>query len=105
MNRACQATRKALRHCDLIAEHRFEEALTAAQATTNPVARRGALALAYIALGKKAEAKATLDEMLAKDTTDGPVNIAEVYAIAGNKAEALDWLERDYESADRALCF
>jgi TolB-like protein len=84
--------------CDLIAEHRFAEALTAAQAETNPLARRNALALAYFALGKRAEAESMLNELLANDATDGPVNIAEVYAFTGNKAAALDWLERDYDS-------
>jgi hypothetical protein len=39
-----------------------------------------------------------LNELLANDATDGPVNIAEVYAFTGNKAAALDWLERDYDS-------
>lgn len=82
--------------CDLLIEHRFPEALAAAQAETNPLVRREALALAYIALGTRAEAESMLNEMLAKDATDGPVNIAEVYAFAGNKGAALDWLERDY---------
>jgi hypothetical protein len=39
-----------------------------------------------------------LNELLANDATDGPLDIAEVYAYAGNKSAALDWLERDYES-------
>jgi TolB-like protein len=91
--------------CDLIAEHRFAEALTAAQAETNPVARRNALALVYIALGKRAEAESMLNELLANDATDGPENIAEVYAFAGNKAAALDWLERDYESRRSGVVF
>jgi hypothetical protein len=43
--------------CDLIAERRFAEALTAAQAETGPLPRRNALALAYFALDKRAEAE------------------------------------------------
>ena len=36
-----------------------------------------------------------LNELLANDATYGPLEIAEVYAHAGNKSAALDWLERD----------
>jgi hypothetical protein len=49
-------------------------------------------------MGKRAEAESLFNELLANDATYGPLNIAEVYANAGNKAAALDWLERDYES-------
>jgi TolB-like protein len=84
--------------CALIGERRFAEALTAAQAEQGPLYRREALALAYLALGKQAEADSMLNELLANDANDGPMNIAEVYAFAGNRTAALDWLERDYEN-------
>jgi TolB-like protein len=83
--------------CALIAEHRFPEALAAAQAETNPLNRRTALALAYLALGRRAEADAMIKELLANDSKNGPLQIAEVYSFAGNKTAALDWMERDYE--------
>jgi tetratricopeptide (TPR) repeat protein len=91
--------------CVLLAEHRLPEALTAAQAETNPLARREAIALVYFAMGKRAEAESMLNELLANDAMDGPLNIAEVYAFAGNKSAALDWLERDYESRSRGVTY
>jgi tetratricopeptide (TPR) repeat protein len=84
--------------CVLLAEHRLPEALTAAQAETNPLARKEAITLVYFAMGKRAEAESMLNGLLTNDATYGPLNIAEVYAYAGNKSAALDWLERDYES-------
>jgi hypothetical protein len=56
------------------------------------------IALVYFAMGKRAEAESMLNELVANDAMDGQLNIAEVYAFAGNKSAALDWLERDYES-------
>jgi hypothetical protein len=46
-----------------------------------------------------------LNELLANDATDGASNIAELYAYAGNKSAALDWLERDYESRRSGVIF
>jgi len=80
--------------CALIAEHRFPEALAAAQAETNPLNHRTALALAYLALGRRAEADAMIKELLANDSKNGPLQIAEVYSFAGNKTAALNWMER-----------
>jgi TolB-like protein len=84
--------------CVLLAEHRLPEALTAAQAETNPLARKEAITLVYFAMGKRAEAESMFNELLANDAPYGPLNIAEVYAHTGNKSAALEWLERDYES-------
>jgi TolB-like protein len=84
--------------CVLLAEHRLSEALTAAQAETNPLARKEAITLVYFAMDKRAEAESMFNELLANDATYGPLNIAEVYAHVGNRSAALDWLERDYES-------
>jgi len=84
--------------CVLLAQHRLPEALTAAQAETNPVVRQEAIALVHFAMDKRTEAESMLNELLANDAAYGPLNIAEVYAYAGNKSAALDWLERDYES-------
>jgi adenylate cyclase len=84
--------------CVLLAEHRLPEALKAAQAEANSLFRRESIALVYFAMGRRAEAESMLNELLANDATEGQWNIAEVYAFAGNKSAALDWLERDYES-------
>jgi TolB-like protein/Flp pilus assembly protein TadD len=91
--------------CALIAEHRFPEALAAAQAETNPWNRRAALALAYLALGRRAEADAMIKELLENNSKSGPMQIAEVYSFAGNKTAALDWMERDYEYRKSGVLF
>jgi TolB-like protein len=84
--------------CVLLAQHRLPEALTAAQAETNPMSRTQAIALVYFAMGRRAEAESMLNELVANDATYQALDIAELYAYSGNKSAALDWLERDYES-------
>jgi tetratricopeptide (TPR) repeat protein len=91
--------------CVLLDEHRLPEALTAAQAETNPLTRKEAITLVYFAMGKRAEAQSMLNELLANDAAYGPLNIAEVFAYSGNKSAALDWLERDYESRRSGITY
>jgi TolB-like protein/Tfp pilus assembly protein PilF len=79
----------------LIARQELDEVLSVAVAEAGDEYRRAALALAYQALGRRMEADAALQDLLAQDTEDGPEQIAQVYALRGDKAAALDWLERD----------
>jgi eukaryotic-like serine/threonine-protein kinase len=57
---------------------------------------RAARAMAYQALGRTAEADAALEDLVAHDARDDCLEIAMVYAVRGENAVALDWLERDY---------
>jgi adenylate cyclase len=67
--------------------------------------RRTALALAYQALGRREQADAALQDLLAHDTLGGAYQIAEVFAARGDAASALDWLERAYRQHDSGLPF
>jgi TolB-like protein len=57
---------------------------------------RAARAMAYQTLGRTAEADAALEDLVTHDARDDCLEIAMVYAVRGENAVALDWLERDY---------
>jgi Flp pilus assembly protein TadD len=59
--------------------------------------------LAYSALGRKAEADATLAEMKRLDATTNPSNIAETLAYRGEIDQAFVWLDRAYLERDPGL--
>jgi len=61
--------------------------------------REGA-ALAYFALGRRAEANAALSEMQRLDATIHASNIAEVFAYRGEIDQAFVWLEQAYQERD-----
>jgi TolB-like protein len=90
-----QATGYYLLTLILIARHEFTDLLSVAGAEVTPIYRRASLAMAYQALGRRAEANAALRDLLAQDSDDAPYQIAQVYAMRGDNAAALDWLERD----------
>jgi len=81
----------------LIARHKTAEALTVMQGMEDSYWRRTGLAMVYDALGRKDEANAALQTLLAKDSRDAPYEIAQIYAERGNNSAALDWLQRDYD--------
>jgi TolB-like protein/Tfp pilus assembly protein PilF len=68
-------------------------------------ARISGLALAYQALGRKAESNAALARMLKEQAQDNAFGIAEVYAARGQAAEAVRWLERAYAQKDASLFY
>jgi tetratricopeptide (TPR) repeat protein len=77
------------------------------QQETNDDGKQQGLALAYYALGRKAEADAALAGMLHEDA-DGNGNafgIAEVYAFRGQPDEAMHWLERACAQRDVGLYY
>ena len=77
----------------LIQSGRFEEALAAIEKIPAGVARTQSLALVYHALGRKAEADAALEELVA--TAADPFLVAEVCAYRGDIDAAFKWLETD----------
>ena len=81
----------------LMARRKPAEALPVMENLPDSLYRRAGLALVYQALGRKPAADAALQELLAKDSQDGPFQIAEVFSARGNKSAALDWLQRDYD--------
>jgi TolB-like protein/Tfp pilus assembly protein PilF len=80
-----------------------ELALSMAQRSTVELFRHQASALAEHDLGHAREAQKSLDEILAKDATEGAYQIAEVYAWFGNKDQAFGWLDRAYLQHDGGL--
>ncbi len=87
----------------LIARGQPAEALAAAQSETDETARRWDLALAYQALGRRAEADAALADMEQRDGLTNASGIAEVRALRGEVDQAFDWLERGYRQHDNGL--
>jgi TolB-like protein/Flp pilus assembly protein TadD len=54
------------------------------------------LPMAYCALGRKSDADAALDALIAKYEKDAAANIAYVYAFCGDADKAFEWLEKEY---------
>jgi len=80
-------------------------ALLKMQQETTDEGRQAALAMAYYALGRKADSDAALARML-KEHADGyAFYIGEVYAFPGQSDEATHWLERAYAQKDPFLCY
>jgi tetratricopeptide (TPR) repeat protein len=80
-----------------------QEALAEAKLEEAGLWRSVALAKAYYALGRKAEADAALAEAIRDYPRDGPYNIAYVYAIRGENDLAFEWLERAVQESDPGL--
>src|SRR5262249_5641220 len=80
----------------------YQKAVEMSQGNSDATA---ALAYAYAATGKKAEAQKILHELLRQSRTSyvSPYMIASVYAGFGNKDEAFDYLEKAYEERSSDL--
>jgi TolB-like protein/Tfp pilus assembly protein PilF len=62
-------------------------------------------AMAYFALGRKADSDAALAQMLKSEANHRPFYIAKIYAFRGDADEALRWLDRAYVQKDPTLFF
>src|SRR5207244_10722770 len=67
---------------------------------------KGSLGYAYAASGNRAKAEQILRDLdeMAKKQYVSPASRASVYLGLGEKAKALDWIERQYEDGDPAYC-
>jgi hypothetical protein len=54
-------------------------------------------------LGRRKESDASLAELLAKYSKNGPYQIAAVYAFRGEKDRAFEWLDRAYAEHDAGI--
>jgi TolB-like protein/Tfp pilus assembly protein PilF len=61
------------------------------------------LPMAYCALGRKADADAALNALIAKYEKDAPYNIAYVYAFCGDADKAFEWLDKAIAYQDGGL--
>jgi TolB-like protein/DNA-binding winged helix-turn-helix (wHTH) protein/Flp pilus assembly protein TadD len=79
-----------------------QAALTAFSKEPVEAARLTGSAMAYFALGRKAESDASLAKML-NNYNDIPFGIATIYAFRGESDQAFKWLDRAYERKDQFL--
>jgi adenylate cyclase len=86
----------------LLARRQPEAALAEYSKESVDSARLGGSAMAYFALGRKADSDAALAQMVA-GMTDHPFAIAEVYAFRGESDEAFKWLDRASARKDPGL--
>jgi Flp pilus assembly protein TadD len=61
------------------------------------------LPMLFCALGRKAEADAALNALIAKAEKDGPYNIAHDYAFCGDADKAFEWLDKAVAYQDPGL--
>jgi TolB-like protein/Tfp pilus assembly protein PilF len=80
-----------------------DAALTEFSKETVEAARLGGSAMAYFALGRKADSDAALAQAI-NSRASRPFNIARVYGFRDEADEALKWLERAYAEKDSVLC-
>jgi len=70
-----------------------QQALAEFQKNQAPSERTAGEALAYFALGRKAQADAALHQLIADHREAAAYQVAEIYAFRGEAATALQWLE------------
>ncbi len=87
----------------LLARGQAEAALEAMQKEPAAEWRLIGLALAYHALGRRAESDAALEEVSRRYADSFAYQIAEVHAYRGETNEAIAWLERAYRQHDSGL--
>jgi TolB-like protein/Flp pilus assembly protein TadD len=86
----------------LLARGQTELAVAEMLKDTQEPTRLGGSAMAYFALGRKADSDRALAQMLERQANH-PYFIAQVYAYRGETEEALKWLERAYAQKDASL--
>lgn len=77
----------------LVLQQKSDEALAFVERATDGKDREQGLALAYHALGRKADSDAALKRLIERAGTEDPFSIAEVYAYRGEADESFRWLE------------
>ncbi len=87
----------------LLARNQPQAALIEMQKEADDATRLGGTAMAYFALGRKAESDAALAQMVKDQAEHNPFHIAQVYAFRGASDQALKWLDRAYEQRDVGL--
>ena len=78
-------------------------ALTEIEQEKNEAWRMIGLPMVYCALGRKADADAALNALIAKYEKDASYNIAHVYAFCGDADKAFEWLDKAVAYQDPGL--
>jgi TolB-like protein len=84
----------------LLAERKLEAALEEMLKETPDGGRDAGVAMAYYALGRKAESDAALDRLVKERADDMASWVAEVHAFRGDHDQAFAWLDRAYRQRD-----
>jgi TolB-like protein/Flp pilus assembly protein TadD len=87
----------------LLARGQPEAALAEFQKETADGGRLGGSAIAYFALGRKADSDVALAQLVTLQASDNAYGIALSYAFRGEPDEALRWLDRAYAQKDPGL--
>jgi TolB-like protein/DNA-binding winged helix-turn-helix (wHTH) protein/Flp pilus assembly protein TadD len=87
----------------LISQGRQQEALAEMEKETGEWAKLSGEALAYYALGRRAESDNALNRLIATHQNDAAFQIGEVYAFRGEVDLAFAWLDRAYRQRDSGL--
>jgi tetratricopeptide (TPR) repeat protein len=78
-------------------------ALVEIERENNEAWRMYGLPMVYCALGRKADADATFNAVIAKYEKEGPINIAYDYAFCGDSDKAFEWLDKAVAYQDPGL--
>jgi TolB-like protein/lipoprotein NlpI len=78
-------------------------ALAEMEKEKSEVLRMIGLPMVYCALGRKADADAAFNALIAKSEKDGPYNIAYNYAFCGDADKAFEWLDKAVTYQDGGL--
>ena len=80
-----------------------ETALREAQLEPDPGYRRFVLALAHHVRGDRAAADAALADLIANGRDQLAYQIAQVYAVRGEKDKAFEWLQKSLDTHDTGM--
>jgi TolB-like protein/Flp pilus assembly protein TadD len=86
----------------LLARGDPQSALREMEEDTQETTRLAGTAMAYFALGRKADSDAALSHLIERQANH-PYFVAQVFAYRGEKGEALNWLDRAYARKDPSL--
>src|SRR5580704_2523801 len=87
----------------LFSQGRQQEALAEMEKETGEWEKLSGEALAYYALGRRAESDNALNKLIATHQNDAAFQIGEVYAFRGETDHAFAWLDRAYRQRDSGL--
>jgi TolB-like protein/DNA-binding winged helix-turn-helix (wHTH) protein/Tfp pilus assembly protein PilF len=87
----------------LFSQGRQQEALAEMEKETGDWEKLSGEALAYYALGRRAESDNALKKLIAAHQNEAAFQIAEVYAYRGETDQAFAWLDRAYRQRDSGL--
>jgi TolB-like protein/Tfp pilus assembly protein PilF len=87
----------------MAAQGRDEEAFVQVQEEPEELVRLYILAILHASARHTEEADAALQELIERHAERAPTQIAEVYAVRGEKDHAFEWLERAYGERDGGL--